>query len=183
MVWTHQLLVKLRCAALRWTWTSCVIMTNQTLFTFNGLVARYYMGRKIKRHDHRAAVHRTTLEAISVYRIADSTAEVFWWDDCAEAIGARSQLYANTTGEHDDSWQSKRSQPVHKVFKFILNMDEQATKRFRQESYIRAFDGCLWHKTPMKDVVDCDKPRLAVKQAYPGISEWGNPIRFISYQL
>ena len=34
------------------------------------------------------------------------------------------------------------------------------------------------HKTPMKDVVDCDKPRLAVKQAYPRISEWGNPLWF-----
>ena len=27
----------------------------------------------------------------------------------------------------------------------------------------------------MKDVVDCDKPGLGVKQPYPGISEWGNP--------
>jgi hypothetical protein len=29
----------------------------------------------------------------------------------------------------------------------------------------------------MKDVVDCDKPGLGVKQPYPGISEWGNPSR------
>ena len=29
----------------------------------------------------------------------------------------------------------------------------------------KAYNGCLDSKTPMKDVGDCDKPRLAVKQA------------------
>ena len=33
-------------------------------------------------------------------------------------------------------------------------------------------------KKAMKDVVVCDKPRLADKQAHPGISEWGNPATY-----
>lgn len=33
-----------------------------------------------------------------------------------------------------------------------------------------------WRKMPKKDVVVCEKPRGADKQAlYPGMSEWGNP--------
>ena len=36
-----------------------------------------------------------------------------------------------------------------------------------------------WYKEPMKDVVDCDKSRIAVNKRFnPGISEWGNPLRY-----
>jgi len=34
-----------------------------------------------------------------------------------------------------------------------------------------------WDLEAMKDVLDCVKPRRAVKKRYqPGISEWGNPM-------
>lgn len=50
------------------------------------------------------------------------------------------------------------------------------------KSYKRAHGGCLRRKIPMKDVVVCDKPREADKQAlYPGISEWRNPMRVMSH--
>ncbi len=32
----------------------------------------------------------------------------------------------------------------------------------------------------MKDVVSCDKPRLAAASVYPGMSEWGNPAGVMS---
>ena len=32
-----------------------------------------------------------------------------------------------------------------------------------------------WRKEPMKDVANCDKPRVAEASFNPGISEWGNP--------
>ncbi len=33
-----------------------------------------------------------------------------------------------------------------------------------------------WHEEAMKDVDNCDKPRLAVAGIKTGISEWGNPL-------
>jgi len=35
----------------------------------------------------------------------------------------------------------------------------------------------------MKDVVSCDKPRGGATTYDPGISEWGNPARFIAGHL
>ena len=36
-----------------------------------------------------------------------------------------------------------------------------------------------WHEEAMKDVDNCDKPRLAVAGIKPGISEWGNPLVYL----
>ena len=37
-----------------------------------------------------------------------------------------------------------------------------------------------WRWKAMKDVVSCDKPRLAAASVYPGMSEWGNPAGVMS---
>ena len=37
-----------------------------------------------------------------------------------------------------------------------------------------------WHEQAMKDVVICDKPRVAETGAHPRISEWGNPAGVMS---
>ena len=43
-----------------------------------------------------------------------------------------------------------------------------------------------WHKKPMKDVIVCDKLRIAGNKRFnPEISEWGNPsvVMYRNYML
>ena len=47
------------------------------------------------------------------------------------------------------------------------------------EKLLRARGGCLGTGGRRRTWHDCDKPRLAVSQAQPGMSEWGNPARCI----
>ena len=37
-----------------------------------------------------------------------------------------------------------------------------------------------WRQQPMKDAINCEKPREAVMGYDPRVSEWGNPTRVMS---
>ena len=62
---------------------------------------------------------------------------------------------------------------IHKSINSWPNIKSEAGQA------VKAYGECLGIKGRWRTWLDCDKPRQAVKQAQPGISEWGNSSRFI----